>query len=152
LGVDVAVKAVKIFNRIGSAVDYRISGAKVILVDNAGNYQETYQIGNAVGITEFDFPYGANPTGGPFLSDSCKTQLRAQFRKNMDIFDTSIALVFGNKTTIGQVCSFAKGLASKTVTNIPGFCCLDAPYQSKIEEWGEKVSSWGYEEERTLVM
>ena len=51
-------------------------------------------------------------------------------------------IVFGNKTTIGQVCSFAKGLASNTVTNIPGFCCLDAPYQSKIEEWGEKVSSW----------
>ena len=57
-----------------------------------------------------------------------------------DLFDKAIALVFGEKTTIGQVCSFAKGLASNTVTAIPGFCCLDAPYQSKIEEWGEKVS------------
>ena len=76
------------------------------------------------------------------LSDVGKINLRAHFRKNKDILDASIALVFGNKTTIGQVCSFAKGLASKTVTTIPGFCCLDAPYQSKIDSWGEKVSSW----------
>ena len=60
----------------------------------------------------------------------------------MDMFDSSIALVFGNKTTIGQVCSFAQGLTSGTVTQIPGFCCLDAPYEINGAEWGEKVSSW----------
>ncbi len=154
MGVDVAVKNVKIFNR-GGDESRRLSWAKVSIIDNSGKYLETYQIGDARGITLFDISFGLNegatsvvawkspsPAGEPLLSDSCKTQLQAQFRKNMDIFDTSIALVFGNKTTIGQVCSFAKGLASKTVTNIPGFCCLDAPYQSKIEEWGEKVSSW----------
>mmetsp|Transcript_2549 Transcript_2549/g.3954 ORF Transcript_2549/g.3954 Transcript_2549/m.3954 type:complete len:1065 (-) Transcript_2549:183-3377(-) len=57
--------------------------------------------------------------------------------------DTSIALVFGNKTTIGQVCSFAKGLEDDTVDDIPGFCCLDAPYES--QEWGEKYSCKKYE-------
>jgi len=100
----------------------------------------------AFGLTETDTLVPAwkspSPTGEPLLSDGCKTQLKTQFNKTNDLFDKAIALVFGNKTTIGQVCSFAKGLASNTVTTIPGFCCLDAPYQSKIEEWGEKVSSW----------
>ena len=61
--------------------------------------------------------------------------------------DTSIALIFGNKTTIGQVCSYARGLEgiaqqTNTVNSLPGFCCLDAPYESQI--WGEKVrrSAW----------
>jgi hypothetical protein len=90
-----------------------------------------------------------SPTGEPLLSDKGKEQLKRKFMLYNDILDTSIALVFGNKTTIGQVCSFAKGLKSKTVTNIPGFCCLDAPYQSKIEEWGEKVSLW---DARRLVL
>ena len=51
--------------------------------------------------------------------------------------DVSIALLFGNKTTVGQVCAYAKGLKDKTVDSLPGFCCLDAPYQSDF--WGELV-------------
>ncbi len=156
LGADVPVKSVKIYNRAAGGEGGRLSWAVVSLIDNAGKTLETHQLGNANGIYEFDISFGLSdiatsvrawktspsPTGEPLLSDPFKTQLREQFKKDMDIFDTPIALVFGNKTTIGQVCSFAKGLASKNVTNIPGFCCLDAPYQSKIEEWGEKVSSW----------
>ncbi|KAL3768372.1 hypothetical protein ACHAW5_005210 [Stephanodiscus triporus] len=56
--------------------------------------------------------------------------------------DTSIALFFGNKTTIGQVCSFVKGLKERTVVDVPGFCCLDAPYSSS--DWGEKYSCSKY--------
>jgi hypothetical protein len=61
------------------------------------------------------------------------------YEKGLDItsLDTSIALIFGKKTTIGQVCSFAKGLKERTVVDVPGFCCLDAPYSSS--DWGEKV-------------
>jgi hypothetical protein len=148
----VTVKNVKIINT--PFAPERLSRAQVSLIDDAGNYLETSQIGNTKGVQEIDIPFGLasgttavvswkstpSPTGEPLLTEKCKTQLKAQFQKTMDMFDSSIALVFGNKTTIGQVCSFAKGLKSKTVTNIPGFCCLDAPYQSKIEEWGEKVS------------
>ena len=65
--------------------------------------------------------------------------IRNKFFKKLDrsSLDTSIALVFGNKTTIGQVCSFARGLEDDTVDDVPGFCCLDAPYES--QDWGEKV-------------
>jgi len=52
--------------------------------------------------------------------------------------DESIAFLFGNGTTIGQVCSYAKGLESKKVETIPGFCCLDAPYEA--QDWGQTVS------------
>jgi hypothetical protein len=151
LGADVAVKMVTIFNRKDMMTN-RLSYAKVSLIDSAGKYLETYELGKADGILEFNIPFGlsetsisawkptASPTDPPLLTDACRTQLKAQFRKTKDLLDSSVALVFGNKTTIGQVCSFAKGLQSNTVTNIPGFCCLDAPYQSKIDEWGEKVS------------
>ncbi len=158
------MKNVTIFNRVGHE-SRRLSWAKVILIDNAGKYLETYQIGDATKLpAEIVIPFGlsetsisawkptASPTDPPLLTDACRTQLKAQFRKTKDLFDSSVALVFGNKTTIGQVCSFAKGLQSNIVTNIPGFCCLDAPYQSKIDEWGEKVSSWGREDERKPVL
>jgi hypothetical protein len=61
------------------------------------------------------------------------------FNKGLDIssLDKSIALIFGVKTTIGQVCAFAKGLKEGKVDDVPGFCCLDAPYESA--DWGEKV-------------
>ena len=155
LAADVAVKSVKIFNRDGHEAK-RLKGARVSLIDSAGKVLTTSDsIGAAKGIYKFNIDFGLtnsatsvnawkspSPTGEPLLSEGCKTQLKTQFDKTNDLFDKSIALVFGNKTTIGQVCSFAKGLASKTVTTIPGFCCLDAPYQSKIDSWGEKVSSW----------
>jgi hypothetical protein len=155
LGGDFTVKSVKIFNRL-EGESRRLSWAKVSLIDSAGNVLETSaDIGKTDGRAEINIDFGVtnsattvnawkspSPTGEPLLSDGCKTQLITQFNKTNDLFDKAIALVFGNKTTIGQVCSFAKGLASNKVTTIPGFCCLDAPYQSKIEEWGEKVSSW----------
>ena len=151
LGENVAVKYVRIFNHMDGE-SRRLSWAKVSLIDKDGNNLETSaDIGKTDGIPDFNISFGLGfattvaawkSTGAPpLLNDEYKTQLRAQFRKSMDIFDIAIALVFGNKTTIGQVCSFAKGLTLEKVKHFPGFCCLDAPYQSKIEEWGEKVSS-----------
>lgn len=57
-------------------------------------------------------------------------------------FDESIALLFGNGTTVGQVCAYARALTATPepiVDDIPGFCCLDAPYQA--DDWGEIVSN-----------
>lgn len=159
MGANTAVKSVRVFNRVVAGQEHwrrRMNGAKVSFWDSAGQLIETSpSFPNMEDKRDINITFGLSnsttsvvawtspsPTGEPLLSDACKTQLKAQFRLNKDIFDASIALVFGNKTTIGQVCAFAKGLQSNTVTNIPGFCCLDAPYQSKLEYWGEKVSSW----------
>ena len=51
--------------------------------------------------------------------------------------DASIAAIFGEKTSLGQVCSYAQGLKDGNVTTVPGFCCLDAPYEA--DYWGELV-------------
>lgn len=82
----------------------------------------------------------------PSLIEAVCSAIKARFVKIAEDYnpkfqstslDSSISLLFGNGTTIGQVCSFAKGLEENTVQDLPGWCCLDAPYQSKI--WGEKV-------------
>jgi hypothetical protein len=64
------------------------------------------------------------------------------------LLDQSIILLFGNKTTIGQVCAYAKGVEKTDeddvpeVNDVPGFCCLDAPYEAESGQvWGEKVSA-----------
>lgn len=44
--------------------------------------------------------------------------------------------------TIGQVCSYARGLELQTVDAIPGFCCLDAPYEA--DDWGETFTCQKY--------
>ncbi|KAL3786294.1 hypothetical protein ACHAW5_001907 [Stephanodiscus triporus] len=79
-----------------------------------------------------------------YFTEKFKKQQDDWFGLGLDItsLDTSIALIFGNKTTIGQVCSFVKGLKEKTVEDVPGFCCLDAPYSSS--DWGEKFSCSKY--------
>ena len=71
--------------------------------------------------------------------EKLQTQKKDWFDQGLGItsLDNSIALIFGTKTTIGQVCSFVKGLRDGTVVDVPGFCCLDAPYSSS--DWGEKV-------------
>ena len=64
-------------------------------------------------------------------------ELNAEQGFDRSSLDTSIALIFGNSTTVGQVCAYARGLEDGTVDDMPGFCCLDAPYE--LDDWGEKV-------------
>lgn len=52
--------------------------------------------------------------------------------------DESRDLIFGAGTTPGQVCAFARGLEDGFVEDVPGFCCLDAPYEA-YPDWGEQV-------------
>ena len=64
----------------------------------------------------------------------------------VNITDTMTNLLFGNKTTIGQVCSYAHAMTTVVdetknemlANDLPGFCCLDSP--DDTEWWGEKYS------------
>ena len=71
------------------------------------------------------------------LLESLKQSIFVDRGLDRSVLDTSIALLFGNKTTVGQVCIYAKGLKDKTVESLPGFCCMDAPYEA--DDWGEMV-------------
>eukprot|EP00979_Chaetoceros_neogracilis_P006713 scaffold1372_cov289-Chaetoceros_neogracile.AAC.17 len=66
------------------------------------------------------------------------TLAEPQRRFTRSFLDASIAAIFGEKTSIGQVCSYAQGLKDGNVTTVPGFCCLDAPYEA--DYWGELYS------------
>ena len=71
--------------------------------------------------------------------------------KDRSALDTSIALLFGNETSIGQICSYAKGLKDGKVDNLPGFCCLDAPYEDPPPDHHQSGGNWG-ELVRLLVL
>ena len=159
-----AVKTVRILNFVNTPnrPSQYLTGAIVELKRGDEVTVESQIIGDATGKNDLNISFANNSTqvdawgamsstGEPLLSDYFKAQIKGQMSNAMDLFDNSIALIFGNKTTIGQVCSFAQGLALKSVNRIPGFCCLDAPYQSK-EHWGEKVSFWDKKVKEKLVL
>ncbi len=152
MGKDVEVKTVVIYNR-GDCCQSRISNAEVRLLDKDEIIMKRQKLASNENRLEIPVVFDWTPPSTsvvaydsivpPRLSAAFRNQIKGQLRNAMEHMDTSIALMYGNKTTIGQVCAFAQGLTSGTVTQIPGFCCLDAPYQSKNnEEWGEKVRFW----------
>ena len=57
---------------------------------------------------------------------------------SIESFDRAIELVFGKMTTIGQICAYADDNRGVNEPEPPGFCCLEAPYESD-NNWGEMV-------------
>lgn len=153
MGKDVEVKTVVIYNRNDTCCSNRIANAEVRLLDKDEIILKRQKLASTESRAIIPVVFDQTPPSTsvfaiweyePFrLTAEFRNQIKGQLRIAMEHIDSSIALMYGNKTTIGQVCAFAQGLTSGTVTQIPGFCCLDAPYQSKNnEEWGEKVRFW----------
>lgn len=72
---------------------------------------------------------------------------RVYVEKFMNITDIMPNILFGNKTTIGQICSYAdamdktvqvRGESVPLIEDLPGYCCLD--YPDETEWWGEQYS------------
>ena len=78
-----------------------------------------------------------NTTKKKCFFDQLPTLAEPQRHFTRSSLDASIAAIFGEKTSIGQVCSYAQGLKDGNVTTVSGFCCLDAPYEA--DYWGELV-------------
>lgn len=53
--------------------------------------------------------------------------------------DASLSVLFGKKTTMGQICSYAKAVDVNLIDSLPGYCCLDKPSEINVG-WGEKFS------------
>lgn len=53
--------------------------------------------------------------------------------------DSTKNALFGSKTTVGQVCSYATALETNLVQDVPGYCCLDVPSQINLG-WGENYA------------
>ena len=52
---------------------------------------------------------------------------------------TSLELVFGAKTSPGFICGVKEAVVYH-MKKLPGWCCLDAPYELEGSAWGQKVS------------
>ena len=57
--------------------------------------------------------------------------------EDFEPLDTALEFVFGEKASVGLICSFADSLQEGK--GIPGRCCLDAPYQTSAP-WGQAYS------------
>ena len=57
---------------------------------------------------------------------------------HIETFDRAIELLFGKMTSIGQICTYADNNRDINDPVPPGFCCLEAPYES-VNNWGEMV-------------
>lgn len=58
--------------------------------------------------------------------------------------DDARRVLFGDSTSVGQICSIADAVAENGPDNMPGTCCLDNV--KTLENFGEKVSA------RSLVL
>lgn len=130
---------------------YPFSRMNPLLFDKHGKHEYNsnaiYNFGNGVGVYDiFEDEFGSDYRYlgfDKFFAQSGGSSGRQNFpfeytTKFLDFTDTMSTLMFGKETTIGQMCSYAKALDEDFVTTLPGYCCLDAPYQGNV--WGETVS------------
>jgi hypothetical protein len=76
---------------------------------------------------------------GAACEKKCKDEKKAAY---YDAITRGFDLVFGQRTSIGFICGIKERALVKTdgESPLPGYCCLDAPYQLDILNWGSAVS------------
>lgn len=61
---------------------------------------------------------------------------------NGKTLDTAMKYVFGEKIGAGEVCGYSRLITNNNDLGIPGYCCLDAPYENE-QRWGAQVRDFG---------
>ena len=82
------------------------------------------------------YPAGVYRSGTPFslgpMSDSYTRDVPTcgpfawKYREDVRC-DTAMSLIFGDTTSVGQICSVASAVSEKGPERMPGRCCLDTP-------------------------
>jgi hypothetical protein len=83
----------------------------------------------------------ANPTDkekeeGPECQRKCQVEKSDAYYNRIT---RGVELVFGDKPSVGFICSTKEAVINDG-KDLPGFCCLDAPYQLDVSNWGNAVS------------
>jgi hypothetical protein len=76
------------------------------------------------------------------LKEGPECQRKCQLEKSDGYYNAitrGIELVFGDKPSVGFICSVKEAVIIYG-KDLPGYCCLDAPYQLNISNWGNAVS------------
>jgi hypothetical protein len=55
-----------------------------------------------------------------------------------EVIQRGLELVFGDRPTQGFICGVKEAVVGGA--SLPGYCCLDAPYQRQGDNWGYAVS------------
>jgi hypothetical protein len=114
-----------------------------------GNFQDSRfegPIGKRIELVYNGFAYINSLVGGgrgPGARTLFFSSLSAITDLDIDL-DVASALVFGNGTSVGEICSIADAVTANNESTIPGYCCIDAPLASSDQNWGSKVSSLVY--------
>jgi hypothetical protein len=70
----------------------------------------------------------------------CKKRCQLErYEGYYDAITKGLARVFGAKTSVGFICGIKEGVVEDG-NKLPGYCCLDAPYQLDNNYWGSEVS------------
>jgi hypothetical protein len=81
----------------------------------------------------------AGAKDGSACEKECKRKKTVAFYNNIT---RGFDLVFGERASVGFLCGVKEKALVKTYgkTPLPGYCCLDAPYQLNNSNWGSAVS------------
>jgi hypothetical protein len=74
------------------------------------------------------------------VGEACERECILERREDYyNVITTGFELVFGNKPSVGFICGVKEAVV-KDKKKLPGYCCLDAPYQLNNQDWGNAVS------------
>jgi hypothetical protein len=66
----------------------------------------------------------------------CQTEIYADY---YDRITKGFELVFGNRPSVGFICGIKEAVVNHQA-DLPGYCCMDAPFQLDNANWGNEVS------------
>ena len=72
-----------------------------------------------------------------YFSDIPAGQDREYVEAFIPTIESMANLLFGNETSIGQVCTYANAMENGIIDDLPGYCCLDSP--DETQWWGEQL-------------
>ena len=60
--------------------------------------------------------------------------------KIFDKIEAGLSLVFGSQPSVGFICGMKDAILHQQ-KKMPGYCCLDAPFELSGNAWGSPVSA-----------
>jgi hypothetical protein len=74
------------------------------------------------------------------ITNECQNECRLEIKEEYyNKITTGFELVFGKRPSVGFICGVKEAVVNDG-KKLPGYCCLDAPYQLNNSNWGNAVS------------
>jgi hypothetical protein len=91
-------------------------------------------------IDEDDDCYEKDEKKRKLVGEACERECILERREDYyNVITTGLELVFGKRPSVGFICGLKEAVV-RDGKKLPGYCCLDAPYQLNNLDWGNAVS------------